>query len=127
MASLSHDALQMVGGAALNVALVMALVCKDWRDAIEQTEGGVFDTRRVLLNLGDTALLTELYSSLALSTTNLKLYTHTTKRRHGGGCYKIYSRATYISIFHAHGGASGLENRVVRRAKRQSAARAKGV
>ena len=127
MAHLDHDALRYVARAGLNVTLLMAVTCKDWREAIEDTEGGVFDTRRVLLNLGDTALLTELYSSLVLSTTNLKLYPHTTNWRHRDCCYKIYSRATYISIFHAHGGAPGLQDREARRRKRQNAARAKGV
>ena len=112
----------MVGSVALNVTLLMALVCKDWRDAIEDAEGGVFDTRRILLHLGDTALLTELYAALTLSAINLKLYPHTTKRRHCGGCYKIFERATYISIFHEHGGAAKLEERQARRTKRQLAA-----
>ena len=123
MASLDHDALQTVGSVALNVTLAMALVCKDWRDAIEQAEGEVFDTRRVLLNLGETALLSELYDALTLSVVNLKVYSHATKRRHGGGCYKIFERATYISIFHAHGGATKLEERQERRTRRRLAAR----
>ena len=118
---LDHDTLQTVGAVSLNIALVMAVTCKDWRDAIEQAEGGVFDTRQLLLNLGETALLTDLHISLALSTMKLKLYEHTVKRRHGGGCYKIFHRSMYISIYHAHGAASGLEDRQARRAKRQLA------
>ena len=74
MVILDHDALRSVARAGLDVTLLMAVTCKDWREAIEDTEGGVFDTRRVLLNLGDTALLTELYDALTLSVTNLKLY-----------------------------------------------------
>ena len=123
MVTLDHDALRSVARAGLNVTLLMAVTCKDWREAIEDTEGGVFDTRRVLLNLGDTALLTELYDALALSAISLKLYPHATKRRHGGGTYKIFQRATYISIFHEHGGAPKLEERQERRTRRQLAAR----
>ena len=118
---MNHDALITVASAGLGAALSMAHVCKDWRDAIEQAEGGVFDTRQKLLNLGETALLTDLHISLVLSTMKLKLYEHTIKRRHGGGCYKIFHRSIYISIYHAHGAASGLEDRQARRAKRQLA------
>ena len=123
MVTLDHDALRSVARAGLNVTLLMAVTCKDWRESIEDTEGGVFDTRRVLLNLGDTALLSELYNALALSAINLKIYPHATKRRYGGGCYKIFQRATYISIFHEHGGAPKLEERQERRTRRRLAAR----
>jgi hypothetical protein len=118
---LDHDVLQAISGMALDTALAMALVCTDWREAIEHGNGNVFDTRRALLNLGDTALLTELKTTLALTSTKLQVHPHKLKRRFGGGKYKIFTRATYISIFHAHGGAPQLEERLMRRVKRQLA------
>ena len=123
MVNLDHDALRSIASATPNVTLVMALTCKEWRQAIENGEGETFDTRTVLLSLGDTALLSELYNALTISVMNLKLYPHATKRRHGGGSYKIFQRATYLSIFHEHGGAEQLEARQASRARRRFAAR----
>jgi hypothetical protein len=78
---MNHDALITVACAGLGAALSMALVCKDWRDAIHMAEGAVFDARSVLLKLGDTALISELNEALVLTNRTLSLYPHQTKRR----------------------------------------------
>jgi hypothetical protein len=122
---MNHDALITVACAGLGAALSMALVCKDWRDAIHMAEGAVFDARSVLLKLGDTALISELNEALVLTNRTLSLYPHQTKRRHGGGAYKIFQHATAVSIFHAHGGAEKLEERQALRLKRRRSAKLK--
>ena len=121
MDQLHNDVLITVASVRLSAALSMALVCKNWRDAITLAEGSVFDARRVLLNIGETVLLSELNCALVLTNRTLSLYPHKTKRRHGGGVYKIFQGATAVSIFHAHGGATKLEERQALRLKRRSA------
>ena len=120
MPTLDHDALRAIASLGLDVALRVALVCVDWRHAIDDAEGGTFDTRRVLVALGDTALQSDLVTTLALTPITVKLYPHQTKRRHGGGHYNIFLHATAVRIFHAHGGASKLEARLSKRAARRA-------
>ena len=123
--NLDHDAVIQVARAGLGAALSMALVCKDWREAIHMAEGAVFNARRLLLNLGDDALVSDLNEALALTNRKLRLYPHRTKRRHGGGTYKIFQHATAVSIFHVQGGAEKLEVRQALRLKRKRSAKLK--
>jgi len=120
MAHLDHDCLRLLAK-DLSLALRMALVCKGWRDAIDSGVGGHFDSRKRLVSLGETALLTKVTTVLALTPTTVKLYGHQTKRRHGGGLYKIFTHSKVVQIFLAHGGAAQLEVRLARRVKRQAA------
>ena len=120
MVQLHHDALRIVAATSVDVALRMGLVCTDWRDAILEGSGAC-DVRRQLVALGATALLTDVTDALALTPITVKLYPHTTKRRHGGGLYRIFQNATCIAIFHAHGGGHALELRLARREQRRAA------
>lgn len=120
MAYLDHDCLRLLAR-NLPLALHMALVCKGWRDAIDSGVGGHFDSRKSLVSLGETALLTEVTAVLALTPTTVKLYAYRTKRRYGGGLYKIFTHSTVAQIYEDHGGAAQLEVRLARRVKRQAA------
>ena len=120
MDQLDHDCLRLLAQ-DLALALRMALVCKSWRDAMDWRVGGHFDVRKSLVSLGKTALLTEVMTVLALTPTTVKLYAHKTKRRYGGGVYKIFEHSTVVQIYRAHGGAAQLEVRLARRVKRQAA------
>jgi len=98
MDQLDHDCLRLLAQ-DLALALRMALVCKSWRDAMDWGVGGHFDVRKSLVSLGKTALLTEVTTVLALTPTTVKLYAHKTKRRYGGGVYKIFEHSTVVQIY----------------------------
>ena len=89
--SLSADLLREIAGTAAEVACKMALVCVEWRSAVEAGVGGSFDVRHGLLCLDETALMGELTVALALSPTTVKLAPHTRKRNRYGGCYNIFA------------------------------------
>ena len=103
------------------VAFTMALVCIDWRAAIQNGVGAVFDVRRSLLTLGGTVLMGDLVSVLALSPTNVKLAPHV-RKRHRFGFYNIFTHDTAVRLFHTHGGFARFEARVARRAARKQRA-----
>ena len=121
--SLSADLLREIGSTAAEVAFKMALVCVEWRNAVEAGVGGSFDVRRGLLLLDQTALMGELTVALALSPTTVKLAPHTRKRNRYGGCYNIFAHATAVALFRQHGGWTRLEARLAKRAARQLRAR----
>ena len=93
-------------------------MCCEWRRVVESSVGRACATRRSLVDLGATALLTDVVDALALTPITVKLYPHRTKRRYGGGVYRIFAQRTCVDIYRAHGGANGLERRLARRAKR---------
>ena len=117
--SLSADLLREIARTASEVACKMALVCVEWRHAVEAGVGGAFDVRRTLLCLDKTALMGDLTDALALSPITVKLAPHIRKRNRFGGCYNIFAHGTAVALFHQHGGWSRLDARLARRATRQ--------
>ena len=117
--SLSADLLREISRTAAEVACKMALVCVEWRVAVEAGVGGAFDVRHGLLCLDETALMGELTVALALSPTTVKLAPHMRKRNRYGGCYNIFAHGTAVALFRQHGGWSRLEERLARRAARR--------
>tara|TARA_B110001452_G_C15013838_1_gene354439 strand:- start:272 stop:679 length:408 start_codon:yes stop_codon:yes gene_type:complete len=122
--SLSADLLREIAGTAAEVACKMALVCVEWRSAVQAGVGGSFDVRHGLLCLDETALMGELTVALALSPTTVKLAPHKRKPNRYGGCYNIFTHATAVELFRQHGGWTRLEARLARRATRQLRGRA---
>jgi len=111
---------QASGEAATN----MALVCRDWRQAIEEGDGEAFDARRSLLSIGETALMSELMDALALSARTVKMATYT-KKRNRYGFYNIFQHGEAVRLFRLHGGWDRLHLRLQRRAVRKSKALAR--
>ena len=117
--SLSADLLREIARTASEVACRMALVCVEWRHAVQAGVGCAFDVRHTLLCLDETALMGELTVALALSPITVKLAPHVRKRNRFGGCYNIFAHGTAVALFRQHSGWSRLEARLARRAMRQ--------
>ena len=121
--SLGADLLREIARTAAEVACKMALVCVEWRGAVEAGDGGAFDVRGALLCLEETALLSEMTAALALSPATVKLARYRKKRNRYGGFSYIFDHDTAVALFRQHGGGSRLETRLARRATRQLRAR----
>ena len=115
-------ATQRPGG---ELATRMALVCRCWRHAIEEGDGGAFSIRRALLSIGETALMSELMATLALSAQTIKLAPHAKKRNRYGGFFNIFRHNEAVRLFHLHGGWDRLHRRLERRATRKPKALAR--
>ena len=120
--SLSADLLREIAGTAAEVACKMALVCVEWRSAVQAGVGGSFDVRHGLLCLDETALMGELTVALAFSPTTVKLAPHKRKPNRYGGCYNIFTHATAVELFRQHGGWTRLEARLASGAPHASSA-----
>ena len=98
-------------------AIKLALICKRFREAIEDGEGGAFATRRRLVTIQETSLQKDLITALALSPIHVKLGPHTRKRNRYGGFYHIFTHATAVTLFLSHGGFERLEIRLQRKGR----------
>ena len=67
LASMDADTLRLVGEKGAHVALLMALVCKEWRAAIEAGQGTAFEIRNSLVSIGKTCVQGDLVDALSLS------------------------------------------------------------
>ena len=124
METIGDDLVCCIAQTGAHVALKMACICKQWREAVESGDGAAFDTRRALIQIGETSLQGDLVSALALSKVHVKMGTHTKKRNRYGGFYHIFSHAAAVKLFQSHGSFDRLEQRLrarrlARRTKRK--------
>ena len=117
MDGLNSDVLQYIASMGVATAIKLGLICKRFREAVEDGEGKAFETRSRLVAIQETSLQKDLVAALALSPINVKLGPHTRKRNRYGGYYHIFTHATAVAIFLSHGGFERLETRVQRKAR----------
>ena len=123
---LNADNIPIVGGFSVEAAFKVALVCKDWRNAIWDEDNNVvlfndfICASKLIAMLGETSLQKDLVAALRLSTKKVKEAEYTLKRRYGGGCYNIFAHDSAISLFYKNGGWDGLEKRMARYEKRRN-------
>ena len=114
MSTLDCDVVRLVADCSLQTTFKVALVCRDWRDSVDDGHCVHFVAWRALTQLRDTSLMRDLVTALRLSPAKLKKGNYTRKRRWGGGCYNIFERDVAIHLFRKNGGFGGLETRLVR-------------
>ena len=110
---LDADVLPIICSFGIECAFKLALVSKEWRDAIYSDDSDFISASKNIAKLGETSLMCDLVSALRLSPTKVKEAEYTLKRRYGGGHYKIFSHDEAISLFYKNGGWGGLEKRIV--------------
>ena len=108
----SSDILRLIGSCGLEVTLRMALVCKEWREAIDDGHSTFYTAWRALSSIEETSLMRDLVSALRLSPARVKEGEHRKKRRFGGGAYNIFTHSSAVKLFHANGGFDGLQTRL---------------
>ena len=105
---IGSDLLFAIGECGEEVAFRMALVCKGWREAIEE---GYYPIRDRILSIGETCLMQDLVSCLRLSPDKVKKVEYKKKRRWGGGHYNIFDHSAAVKLFHLNGGWDGVVKR----------------
>ena len=111
---LDGDALRLIADCSLETTFKVALVCREWRDIVEDGHCAHYLAWCALIRLGETSLMGELVTTLRLTPKKLKRGEYTQKRRWGGGCYNIFARDACIRLFHAEGSFDGIEKRLAR-------------
>ena len=118
---LNMDVLVSIAECSLAAAFKMAMVCNEWRDAVEDSKHAT--AWRALVTLKETSLMGELVSLLRLSSAKVKEAEYRKKRRWGGGHFNIFDRDAVIALFRNRGGFDGLESRLLKYQQRRKTSR----
>ena len=105
------DIIRVICGHGTETVFKMAIVCKDWRGAVED---GNFHIRDKIVSIGETCLMQDLVFCFRLSRNKVREGKHTKKRRWNGGNFNIYNLESCIRLLYKHGAWEGIDNRFMR-------------